>query len=362
MSPASSSSARAKPFLFERSFDDPSKVYLPGEKFGPKVKVDLPKPKAKSVGEANESEKAEAAEPPPPPPKTFTEAELEAAREEGYVKGHTAALEEAETAREHYVADALNIVSKSLDGLEEQQAEANREVGETAMRLVYAVIEKVVPAHAQANAVESVEALVRDVLPLVYDEPTLIVRTHNMIADDVQARMEDVVGRSNFRGSVTVAPDYELQPGDCRVDWQGGGADRSESRLWKDIRAIVEENIGPVDVDGLDAAADAEVDHSSDQMDADNAISSDIGQDESPETEQENPEEAGTGDADLDLAHAEDEASDLAGVQEPEATMESAGEAPIVEPEAGEEESQEPEQPAQDESMINQDDDRPEES
>lgn len=258
MSAASSASTRTKPFLFERSFDDPSKVYLPGEKFGPQVKVDLPKPKSKSGEKASGNETEEPAAPPPPPPKTFTEAELEAAREEGYVEGHTSALEEAETAREHYVADALNVISQSLDGLEEQQSEANREIGETALRLVYAVIEKVVPAHAQAHATESVEALVRDVLPLVYDEPSLMVSTHNMITEAVQSRLDEVVGRSNFRGSVTVTPDYELQPGDCRVDWQGGGADRSEGRLWNDIRAIMAENIGPVDVDALDAEADAE--------------------------------------------------------------------------------------------------------
>lgn len=263
MSAASSASARTKPFLFDRSFDDPSKVYLPGEKFGPKVKVDLPKPKAQSgeaAGVAESAQKVE--EPPPPPTKTLTEAELEAqleaAREEGYVKGHTTALEEAETAREHYVADALNIVSQSLDGLEEQQAEANRQIGETALKLVYAVIEKVVPVHAQAHATDSVEALVREVLPLVYDEPSLTVRTHNMIADDVQSRLEEVCDRSNFSGTVSVTPDYELQPGDCRVEWQGGGADRNEARLWNDIRAIIADNIGVVDVEDMDANADAE--------------------------------------------------------------------------------------------------------
>lgn len=338
MSAASPASARTKPFMFERSFDDPSKVYLPGEKFGPKVKVDLPKPNTKSGEQADEGADAAPAEPPPPPPKTFTEAELEAAREEGYVEGHTSALEEAETAREHYVADALNIVSQSLDRLEEQQTEANREIGETALRLVYAVIEKVVPAHAQAHAIDSVEALVRDVLPLVYDEPTLVVRTHNMIAEDVQARMEEVCSRSNFRGSISVAPDYELQPGDCRVDWQGGGADRSEGRLWADIRAIVEDNVGPVDVDALDAAADAEAREpiAETKPETDHEPSVDV--DDAPEHNLEPEAENVTRDEPAPI---------LANTEN---SMETA-------PESSDDLAQEPEQPGIDESVVNQDDD-----
>lgn len=329
MAAASSASARTKPFLFERSFDDPSKVYLPGEKFGPKVKVDLPKPKTKSGEQADESADAAPAEP-PPPPKTFTEAELEAAREEGYVEGHTSALEEAETAREHYVADALNIISKSLDGLEEQQTEANREIGETALRLVYAVIEKVVPVHAQAHAIDSVEALVRDILPLVYDEPTLVVRTHNMIAEDVQARMEEVCGRSNFRGSISVAPDYELQPGDCRVDWQGGGADRNEGRLWADIRAIVEDNVGRVDVEALDAAADSEIETGIESSD-------DVEQTQEQGVRQE---------LDTDDASGEKQAP----------VSESASDSIENDPEMRDEVFQEPDQPDPDESVVNQED------
>ncbi|MEQ9445537.1 MAG: FliH/SctL family protein [Rhodospirillaceae bacterium] len=255
MSPARSASARSKPFTFDRSFDDPSKVYLPGEKYGPAVEIKIPK-KVPTKDTANNAKETEP-EAPPPPPKIYTEADLEAAKEDGYVEGHTAALEEAETAREHYAADALNLISAGLGALTAHQDKANAEIGQTAMRMVYAIIEKVVPVHAQASAIESVEALVREVLPLVYEEPKLTVRTHNMIAEDVQNQLNTICEKSNFNGEISVVPDYELQPGDCRVEWHGGGADRNEDRLWKEIRTIVEENVGAVDVQAMDAAADA---------------------------------------------------------------------------------------------------------
>ncbi len=255
MSPVSTS-ARPKPFLFDRSFDDPTKIYLPGEKYGPKVKVDLPDSKEEEAKNRTTDEAAAEKKPPPPPAKTFTEEQVDAVREEGYVKGHTDALEEAETAREHYVADAVAIISKTLGALEERQAEANRETGEMALRMVYRVIEKVLPGHAVKHAYDSIEDLVKEVLPLVYDEPTLVVRAHEMIVDGLQAKLTEVSAQSNFNGTFKVVSDYEFQPGDCRVEWDSGGADRSEARLWQDIRAIIADNVGPVNVEELDAAAD----------------------------------------------------------------------------------------------------------
>lgn len=267
MSAASQTSVGTKPFTFDRSFDDPSKVYLPGEKYGPSIEVAIPKTIPTKAGDEQNADTPVEDVPPPPPEKIYTEADLEAAREDGQVAGHTAALEEAGTSREHYAADALNLISQGLGELQDQQSAANRDIGETALRMVYAVIEKVVPAHAQAHAVESVEALVKEILPLVYEEPKLVVRTHNMISEDVETRLTEVLARSNFLGDVSVVPDYELQPGDCRVEWSGGGADRNESRLWKDIRSIIEDNVGLIDEDALETAEES-VDHATSEADS----------------------------------------------------------------------------------------------
>jgi hypothetical protein len=78
-----------------------------------------------------------------------------------------------------------------------------------------------------------------------------------MIVEDLDARLKDVMARSGFRGKFTVVADYELQPGDCRIDWDGGGADRDEVRIWREIRAAIAATFGDIDVDALDAAVDA---------------------------------------------------------------------------------------------------------
>ncbi|MDX2223498.1 MAG: FliH/SctL family protein [Rhodospirillaceae bacterium] len=271
MSPVRSA---AKRFMFDRSFDDPGRLYLPGELRRAELEAERAAAEA-AEATADDASMADAPTsavqdaPAPPPEPMYTKAELDAAREEGHIAGHAAALEEAETAREHYIADAIALIGQGLAQLDEQQKAANAALGETAMRLVYAVLAKIVPPHAQSYAVDNIGAFVTQVLPVVMGEPKLVVRVHNLIVPDVQTRLQQAFERSGFQGAYTVVADYELQPGDCRLEWAGGGADRSEARVWAEIREIIAASFGDVDVAALDRAADTE--RAADQVAAETA-------------------------------------------------------------------------------------------
>jgi flagellar assembly protein FliH len=243
-----------KRFLFDRSFDDPRKLYLPNEKRKAELEAErkaseiaATKLAAQIAAKQVEAPKEEA--PPPPPAAMFTQAQLDAAREEGYVAGHTAALEEAETERSHYVADAINLIAQSLQRLDEQQQASNRELGETAIRLLFAVARKTIPETAHQFAQDNVTDFVKKILPLVIGEPKLLIRTHAMIVEDIQTKLADVFTRAGFQGGYTVVADYELQPGDCRLEWSGGGAERSEAAIWTEIERAVAEGVGQFDTE-----------------------------------------------------------------------------------------------------------------
>lgn len=246
---------RSKKFLFERSFDDPNRLYMPGERRRAEVEAEVASNAAVAAVHTNLA-------PPPPPepegpsPEEIHQAQIEAAREEGYVQGHTAALEEAETAREHYIADALNLIAQGVDKLGDQQRAAYDQLANDAMRMVFAIVRKLLPPVAHHHAAEAIGEFVREVLPLAASEPKLLVRAHNMITADLEVRLQPIANRAGFRGSLVVVPDYELQPGDCRIEWDGGGAERDEARIWREIRGILAATLGDIDTVALDAAAD----------------------------------------------------------------------------------------------------------
>lgn len=249
-------------YTFERSFDDPSKLYLPGERRKSEIAAEEAAEAARAAAAAAEAARTNTRPETPAPPKIkleFTKAQVEAAREEGYIAGHGAALEEAGTSREHYVADAINLIAQGLSKLDEQQRAANDELEKVAMRMVYGVVRRMLPGFAEQYAADNIEGFVRQVLPVAVGEPKILVRAHAMIAADLEARLKDVFARASFQGAYTVITDYELQPGDCRLEWAGGGADRDETRIWRSVREAVAASYGDVDVDALDAAVDAEV-------------------------------------------------------------------------------------------------------
>ncbi len=252
-----------KKFLFERSFDDPAKLYMPGERRKSEIAAaEAAEAAARTAAMALDVKAAaraveEKAEPPKPEVKAeFTQAQLDAAREEGYIQGHSAALEEAGTAREHYVADAINLIAQNLGKLDENQPAANEELANGAMRMAYGVISKLLPEIGRQYALENVESFIRQILPVAVGEQRILIRAHEMIAADLDERLRDVFARASFQGAYSVIVDYELQPGDCRVEWEGGGADRNEGRIWHNIREVIAANFGDVDVAALDAAAD----------------------------------------------------------------------------------------------------------
>jgi len=250
--------ALTRKFLFDRSFDDPSKLYLPGERRRSEIEAEAAAEAAVLAQQENLELPAAPNPALPAEPEIrpeFTQAQLDAAREEGYIQGHGAALEEAATAREHYAADALNLIAQGLATLNDQQAAANKEVATFAMHMVYAIARRLLPSHAQAHAVDNIETFVRAVLPLAMGEPRLLMRSHPMIAPDLEERLKDVFVRAGFQGTYSVVTDYEIQPGDCRLEWDGGGAQRDEARIWSEIREIIAQNFGDVDVDALDTAA-----------------------------------------------------------------------------------------------------------
>ncbi|MDP1634837.1 MAG: hypothetical protein Q8L69_09155, partial [Gallionellaceae bacterium] len=84
-------STPTRKFLFDRSFDDPSKLYLPGERRRSEIEAEAAAEAAARVQVTHEEMQANHANLSPPEPVEkyeFTQSQLDAAKEEGYIQGH----------------------------------------------------------------------------------------------------------------------------------------------------------------------------------------------------------------------------------------------------------------------------------
>lgn len=201
------------------------------------------------------------APPPPPPAPTFSEADMEAARDEAYVAGHTAALQEAEAATERLAAESLHFIAQSLRQMTDAIDEPYHRLNAMATEIAIAVCRRVLPTITARHGTEEVEALLQQVLPTLVDQPRIIVRVHPALSEQVRLAVRPVVEDVGFEGRIMVIDDVHIQPGDARVEWGDGGIERDTPRTWREILDVIDRNITtPAGIAGDFGAAEAEAD------------------------------------------------------------------------------------------------------
>lgn len=215
---------RSRPFLFDLSFDEPQVLRTEVEA-GP---------------DAASHTSDEDLEPPAP---TYSEEELAAARAEGFAAGREDALQQAQAGFDRIAAEAGQEIAAQLYALMQSEAQRTGASVTAAVRVAAAIARKVIPALAADGAEREVTRVIEACVPLLLDEPRLVIRTHPDLVDVIRGRIEEIGGRLGFEGRFLVTDDPGLGAGDARVEWSDGGAVRDEAALWAEIDDIIARNL-----------------------------------------------------------------------------------------------------------------------
>lgn len=198
-----------RPFLFEQSFD--------------------------VAAEPKEAVKKEEEQAPP----TFSEEELQAARDEAYKAGLQAGLQEAGASIEQQVATTLDVMAGTLGGIAERQASMNEAITRDAIDLAVGAVKKLLPVTAEANGVAEITALLEEALARLLQEPRITIRVAESLAGQVESQLGAVAARAGFDGRISVLPDPEMGPADCRIMWNDGEANREVGALLEELDGLV---------------------------------------------------------------------------------------------------------------------------
>jgi flagellar assembly protein FliH len=235
-------------FLFDRSFDEPGRARVkPTVAPSHDVAEEAPRA-ANSDSEAEtyaglDRRRRAGAEPTAPPPDLYTAAQLETAREEGYIRGHAEAREEAAKADGHVQATALRTIADAIDRSDQTLLALYETMEQEAIRLAVAITRRMFPRTVDAAAVDEIAGLVGGILPDLIDRPRLVIRVHDEITDTVREAVRDLQTTTGYEGRIVVRPDSTLGPADCRLEWGDGGIERDTARLWSEIEAAVERQL-----------------------------------------------------------------------------------------------------------------------
>ncbi len=180
-----------------------------------------------------------------PPPLKFGEEDLEQARTEGHAAGKEAGAQEAMQTIDQQISQATNAISTQLSALSEVQAQTNERNGREGLEVALSIVRKLFPHLAGRNGLGEIEAVVWDCLERLRNEPRIVIRICDSLLDPVEARLNELVARAGFEGKIVYLSQDDLGPGDVRVEWADGGAERDSEQLWREIDEITARIIEP---------------------------------------------------------------------------------------------------------------------
>jgi flagellar assembly protein FliH len=226
---------------------------------------DAESPFARPKQAAKEPEPVAPAPPPPPPPPTFTQADMEKAWKQGYDEGEKAGngagygkgftdgltagkKDGVETARKEFaatadahIADALQQIAGGVAQLLAERNATNVMRRDQPVHIALAVLRKILPETAKRGGLNEIEALTRQAMTDLIDEPRFVVRVAEGMLGEVRPRLEEMAESSGFTARLIVVGDPALGGSDCRIEWAEGGIERDTNQLLEDVSRVVEQ-------------------------------------------------------------------------------------------------------------------------
>ena len=165
----------------------------------------------------------------------FTQGEIDQMVNEARVAGLTAGEVRAREALAAAVAQTANIVresvARSLSEIESVRVEASQLALAAARHLAVAAL-----SHAPA---EDIETALRQAMHQALGEPKLVLRAAPPIVEALSERIEQIAREEHFEGSVQIVADPAQRLADCRMEWRGGGAERSQSAIEAALAEVI---------------------------------------------------------------------------------------------------------------------------
>lgn len=173
---------------------------------------------------------------------TLTSEELEALKSLARLEGENGASARLAVAVESLSMQIQLALNESHAEVEVLRAEA----AEIAM----AMARKIAPAALAALPTGDVEIALRQAMHQAIGEPRITLRAAPQVVEVLQARLADIAHEEGYEGRVMIAADPAMQGGDCRIEWRGGGAERSEQTIEEALNALIARRFSSNDVKG----------------------------------------------------------------------------------------------------------------
>ena len=175
---------------------------------------------------------------------TFSEEEVEIARQQGYEAGKEEGLAATTEILTKQINETLIKIDEKLIPAFQKQDSMNHEISRAAHSLAFSICKKMMPAMAKQNSFGEVEKVIEEVFSKVLEDPRITIVVHADMVEAIELRLKELAEEREFKGRIHVKENKATESSDCRVDWANGGIERNTKELWANITSILNRNIG----------------------------------------------------------------------------------------------------------------------
>ena len=167
--------------------------------------------------------------------KTMTTEEIEAMCARAQAQGSEAASVRAAENIERTVAALVVALRTALDN---SRAEIEAVRAEAAL-LAMAAAKRIAPAALAALPAGDVENALREAMHQAIGEPRITLRAAPGVIAALEGKVAGIAHEEGYDGRVMMAADPGISGADCRIEWRGGGSERSEAAIEAALDALI---------------------------------------------------------------------------------------------------------------------------
>jgi flagellar assembly protein FliH len=175
--------------------------------------------------------------------KVFTQEELDSmltrARHDGMKMGQVRAAEATVTV----IEKLCSVVREAADSTRGQVEDLRREAASIAFVAAKKLAGEAVAALPEAD----VEAALREAIHQAIAEPRIVLRAAPNVVAALKDKLDELAQETGYEGRIVASPESGMKGGDCRIEWRGGGAERSMNQLEEAIGEVVARRFSQTD-------------------------------------------------------------------------------------------------------------------
>jgi flagellar assembly protein FliH len=167
--------------------------------------------------------------------KLMTQGEIDQITADAHIEGTKAAearaLEAIAAGAKEAIAALRHALASSSGEIEAVRAQS--------VDVALAAARKLARAAIASAPAEEIEAALREAIHQAIGEPRIVLRASPGLAEALNARIADIALEEGFDGRVQISADPALAGADCRIEWRGGGAERTQAAIEEALSALI---------------------------------------------------------------------------------------------------------------------------